>query len=104
MKLESGYGQRDREERRWPRGILCGFCFTITLFHACWGTFAPLLGPLSFQELHLLFYFAGSVSKLSELHVWTEQPLSSGREGKERLQYQVKNCQVDIPRRLGPLS
>lgn len=68
------------------------------------GTFAPLLNPLSFQESHLLFYFARSAIKLPKLHVWTEQLLSDRREGNQRPPYQVKNCQEDVPRRLSPAS
>lgn len=68
------------------------------------GDLALVPGVTSSPVSLLLFYFARSVSKLFELHVWTEQPLSNGREGKEKLQHQVRNCQVDIPRRLSPAS
>lgn len=72
--------------------------------HMLIGGFALVPGVMSHQVSPLLFHFARSVNKLSELHVWTEQPSSNGREGKERLHHQVRNCQVDIPRRLSPAS
>lgn len=88
------------QQRKWPEGILCGFCFINTSFHAYRGTFTPPLVPLSFQGSHLLFCFAKSVHQLSELHVWAKQPLSNGRERKERLRCQVENYQVNISRRI----
>ena len=72
--------------------------------HMLVGGFALVPGFMSRQASPLLLHFAGSVNKPSELHVWTEQPSSNGREGKERLQHQVRNCQVDTPRKLSPAS
>lgn len=91
-------------QRRWPEGILCGFCFINTSFHVYRKTFTPPLVPLPFPGSHLLFYSAKSVSQLSELCVWAKQPLSHGRERKEGLRCQVENCQVDISRRISPAS
>lgn len=50
--------------------------------HAYWG-FALGPGCHVSQVSPLLCHIARSVSKLSELHAWTEQPSSNGREGKK---------------------
>lgn len=47
------------------------------------GDFHSSSVQLSFQESHLLFHSAKSVTQLSELGVRAEQPLSNRREGRE---------------------
>lgn len=55
--LSKAMGKEDRgtEERN--------FMWILPSNHICWGTFAPLLTPPSFQESYLLSFFAGHVSR-----------------------------------------
>lgn len=55
--LSKAMGKEDRgtEERN--------FMWILPSNHICWGTFAPLLTPPSFQESYLFSFFAGHVSR-----------------------------------------